>query len=322
MTVCAGQPCGLDDRTGSSNGSGGAVAIERRLPDGWLARSLRADVRAGLTSRPKRLSPKWFYDESGSRLFEQITALDVYYLSRAERLILTVRAPEVAAATRARCLVDLGCGSASKTRLLLSALSSAGSLRQYVAVDVSETALAGACRSVRTEYPRVSVHAVVSDYEQRLGLPQDGEPRLVAFLGSSIGNLAPRERSAFLASIRGALGPRDALLLGTDLVKDPAVLLMAYDDPAGVTAQFNLNILHRLNAELGADFEPGAFSHVAVWDARNEWIEMRLEALADQVVTLPAGLAHLCQCRVDAPPPASQALGMLFARQAATPRSA
>jgi L-histidine N-alpha-methyltransferase len=264
------------------------LAVDRRLPDGWLARSLRADVREGLTSSPKRLQSKWFYDQAGSELFEQIMELDAYYLTRAERSVLVARAHEIATATGARTLVDLGCGSASKTRLLLNALRSAGSLRRYVAVDVSETALVGACARVQGEYPGVGVQAVLSDYEQRLGLPDHQEPMLVAFLGTTIGNLLPAERGRFLASVRSILEPGDALLIGTDLVKDPGLMMLAYDDPAGVTARFNLNLLRRLNAELGSDFDPDVFAHVVDWDESNEWIEMRLRSLTDQVVTLPA----------------------------------
>jgi len=184
--------------------------------------------------------------------------------------------------------VELGAGAADKTRLLLDALAGAGTLASFVPVDVSETALIEAARRVGGEYPGIAVTAVVSDFEEHLGLPGDGGPRLVAFLGGTIGNLLPGQRAAFLASLRSRLRPGDAFLLGTDLVKDPAVLVAAYDDAAGVTAAFNKNILAVLNAALGADFDPGAFEHVALWDAGEEWIEMRLRSLEPQVVTLPA----------------------------------
>ena len=186
-----------DESTTSANDAREVLAIERHLPDWWLARSLRADVREGLTSSPKRLRPSGFYDQAGSELFEQIMEVDVYYLTRAERSVLAARADEIAAATVARTLVDLGCGSASKTRLLLNALRGAGTLRRYVAVDVSESALVGACARVRTEYPGIRVQAVLSDYEQRIGLSDDREPMLVAFLGSSIGNLGPQNGAGF-----------------------------------------------------------------------------------------------------------------------------
>jgi L-histidine Nalpha-methyltransferase len=262
--------------------------IERCLPAGFLADSLRADARAGLTASPKSLPPKWFYDERGSGLFDKITLLDEYYPTRAERAILRSAAAGIATATRARTLVELGSGSADKTRLLLDALRGAGTLARYVPVDVSEAALITASRRVLDEYPGLAVHAVVSDFEEHLGLPEGGGPRLVAFLGSTIGNLLPPQRAAFLASIRARLAPDDALLLGTDLVKDPAVLVAAYDDDAGVTAAFNKNILSVLNAELGANFDPDAFDHVALWDPAAEWIEMRLRSAERQQVRLPA----------------------------------
>jgi len=261
--------------------------IERCLPDGFFADSLRADARAGLTASPKSLPPKWFYDERGSELFEKITLLDEYYPTRAEREILRAAAGQIAAATRARTLVELGSGSADKTRLLLDALRGAGTLRRYVPVDVSEAALIVASRRVLDGYPGLAVHAVVSDFEQHLGLPEGGGPRLVAFLGGTIGNLLPAQRATFLRSIRASLADGDALLLGTDLVKDPAVLVAAYDDAAGVTAAFNKNILSVLNAELGADFDLDAFDHVALWDPVAEWIEMRLRSAEDQQVRVP-----------------------------------
>jgi L-histidine N-alpha-methyltransferase len=268
------------------------LTVERCLPDGFLASALRADALAGLTAAPKTLSPKWFYDERGSELFEKITLLPEYYPTRAERAILRAASGEIAAATGATTLVELGSGSSEKTHLLLDALRDAGTLRSYVPVDVSESALISAANRVLASYPGLSVAAVVSDFEEHLGLPAADGARLVAFLGSTIGNLLPAERLAFLARLRSGLSEGDALLLGTDLVKDPAVLVAAYDDPAGVTAAFNKNVLAVLNAELGADFDPDAFDHVAIWDAGAEWIEMRLRSSLDQRVTLPAiGLA-------------------------------
>jgi L-histidine N-alpha-methyltransferase len=264
------------------------TTIEHRLPAGYRAASLRADALAGLTAAPKSLPPKWFYDAQGSALFEKITELPEYYPTRAERSILRSVAPQVAALTGAASLVELGSGSSEKTRLLLSALRDAGTLRGYVPVDVSESALALAGDALAAEYPGLAVHAVVADFEQYLGVPQaaggrEGS-RLVAFLGSTIGNMVPAERAVFLRRISALLRPRDAFLLGTDLVKDPAVLVAAYDDDAGVTAAFNKNVLAVLNAELGADFDLDAFEHVAAWDARREWIEMRLRATSAQSV--------------------------------------
>jgi L-histidine N-alpha-methyltransferase len=287
--------------------------ISRRLPDGYRAAALAADVRAGLGAQPKSLPPQWFYDAQGSALFEKITELPEYYPTRAERSILRRVATEVAELTRATTLVELGSGSSDKTRLLLSALRAAGTLREYVPVDVSESALTLAGDALAAEYPGLAVHAVVADFEQYLtgpspaagpggpdsagpdsaGPPPDGPgaagPRLVLFLGSTIGNMVPAERARFLRQVRAELRPGDTFLLGTDLVKDPAVLVAAYDDAAGVTAAFNRNVLAVLNAELGADFDLDAFDHVAVWDAAREWIEMRLRAATAQSVRI-AGL--------------------------------
>ena len=266
-------------------------SVDRRLPPGFLAEALRADARAGLASDPKSLPPKWFYDAQGSALFEKITELREYYPTRAEREILRARAASVAALTRARTLVELGSGSSEKTRLLLDALRAEGTLRCYAPVDVSEPALIAAADALTAEYPGLDVRAVVSDFEEHLGFPDEGDapsPRLVAFLGSTIGNLLPDQRAAFLGRVRAAMRPGDFFLLGTDLVKDPATLIAAYDDDSGLTAEFNKNVLAVLNAELGADFDPDEFEHVAVWDAAAEWIEMRLRSLADQAVHLPA----------------------------------
>ncbi|WP_030460651.1 L-histidine N(alpha)-methyltransferase [Kitasatospora sp. NRRL B-11411] len=258
--------------------------LTRLLPPDHLHHALRTDAREGLSGRPKRLPPKWFYDARGSELFEEITRLPEYYPTRAEREILADRAAAVAAATGARTLVELGSGSSEKTRLLLDALRAAGTLERYVPVDVSESALAAAGKSLIDDYPGLEVSAVLSDFTHGLGLPDGGGPRLVVFLGGTLGNLLPAERTVFLAGLRAQLMPGDWLLLGTDLVKDPAVLVAAYDDAAGVTAAFNRNLLSVLNRELGADFEPEQFAHVALWDAENEWIEMRLRSLREQTV--------------------------------------
>lgn len=263
--------------------------LTRTLPEDATDAALRADVREGLTGSPRTLPPKWFYDARGSELFEEITGLPEYYPTRAEREILRDRAGEVAEASGARTLVELGSGSSEKTRYLLDALTG---LRTYVPVDVSESALTGAGQALIAERPELEVHALIADFTAPLTLPATPGPRLVAFLGGTIGNLLPAERSAFLASVRALLAPGDALLLGTDLVKDERVLVRAYDDAAGVTAAFNKNVLGVINRELGADFDPDAFAHVAVWDARREWIEMRLRSRTAQTVKIPAlGLA-------------------------------
>jgi L-histidine Nalpha-methyltransferase len=264
------------------------LRVDRRLPPNFLASSLRADALAGLTATPKSLPPKWFYDAEGSALFDKITELPEYYPTRAERSILIERAGEIAARSGARTLVELGSGSSDKTRLLLDALRSAGTLRRYVPVDVSESALIGAGEALGVEYPGLAVDAVVSDFETYLGLGADGDgPRLVAFLGSTIGNLLPPARADFLRRVRSEMRPGDSFLLGTDLVKDVPTLIAAYDDPSGVTAAFNKNVLSVLNAELGADFDPDAFEHVAFWDPGAEWVEMRLMSVTEQSVRVP-----------------------------------
>ncbi|MHB9755899.1 L-histidine N(alpha)-methyltransferase [Streptomyces sp. BYX5S] len=260
-------------------------SITRTLPEDATDAALRADVLHGLTRTPKTLPPKWFYDARGSELFDEITTLPEYYPTRAEREILVARAPEIAAATGARTLVELGSGSSDKTRHLLDALAG---LTTYVPVDVSESALRGAAETLLAERPALDIHALVADFTAALDLPDTPGPRLVAFLGGTIGNLLPEERVAFLTAVRGLLSPGDFLLLGTDLVKDERTLVAAYDDAAGVTAAFNKNVLAVMDRELGADFDPDAFEHVALWNAEREWIEMRLRSAADQTVKLPA----------------------------------
>ncbi|MFH9764117.1 L-histidine N(alpha)-methyltransferase [Streptomyces anulatus] len=249
--------------------------LTRTLPMDATDAALRADVLSGLTRHPKTLPPKWFYDARGSELFEEITRLPEYYPTRAEREILAARAEEIAAASGARTVIELGSGSSEKTRHLLDVLPE---LHSYVPVDVSESALTGAADSLLAEHPDLSVHALIADFTGGLALPGTPGPRLVAFLGGTIGNLLPEERAAFLRSVRSLLSPGDALLLGTDLVKDEETLVAAYDDAAGVTAAFNKNVLNVVNRELGADFPLDDFDHLAVWNPRDRWIEMRLRA--------------------------------------------
>ncbi|MEV0289060.1 L-histidine N(alpha)-methyltransferase [Kribbella sp. NPDC050820] len=261
--------------------------IDVHLTPDYAARSLREDVRAGLTAEPKWLPPKWFYDARGSELFEQITRLPEYYPTRAEREILQARAGEIAAITKAHTLVELGSGSSEKTRLLLDGLRDHGTLTTFVPLDVSESALRDAADAINVDYPTLDVHGVVGDFTAHLDkLPGDA-PRVVAFLGGTIGNLLPAEREIFYASVRDVLEPGEWLLLGTDLVKDPKTLVAAYDDSAGVTAEFNKNVLRVINRQLGADFDVDAFSHVALWDAENEWIEMHLRAERAMQVLIP-----------------------------------
>ncbi|MFE5941222.1 L-histidine N(alpha)-methyltransferase [Streptomyces sp. NPDC056480] len=259
--------------------------LTRTLAPDAAGADLRADVLHGLNRSPKELPPKWFYDARGSELFEEITRLPEYYPTRAEREILKQRAPEIAAATGARTLVELGSGSSEKTRFLIDALLPG--LDGYVPVDVSESALTGAAESLLAERPGLHVHALVADFTRGLALPGTPGPRLVAFLGGTIGNLLPGERRTFLRSVRAMLTPGDALLLGTDLVKDESTLVAAYDDSAGVTAAFNKNVLAVIDRELSADFDPEAFDHVAVWDPEREWIEMRLRARRALTVKIP-----------------------------------
>jgi L-histidine N-alpha-methyltransferase len=258
-----------------------------------LRRALEHDARAGLTARPKDLPPKWFYDERGCELFDEITRLPEYYPTRTERAILAAHAPDIARATSADTLVELGSGTSEKTRILLHALADAGTLRRFVPFDVSEPTLRAAAVTIERDYPGIEVHAVVGDFERHLGeLPRDGNGRdgngrrVVAFLGGTIGNLVPRARAAFLAEIAAGLAEGDAFLLGTDLVKDAARLEAAYDDDAGVTAAFNRNVLAVLNRELGATFDPRRFDHIARWRPEEEWIEMRLRSAAAHTVTV------------------------------------
>jgi L-histidine N-alpha-methyltransferase len=264
--------------------------IDVHLPADHAQRALRADVIAGLTERPRTLPPKWFYDKVGSDLFTEITRLPEYYPTRAEAEILRRRAAEIAFHTRAATVIELGSGSSEKTRLLLDALTAAGTLRRYVPVDVSADALAEAANALFDDYPRLTVHGVVADFTEHLHLlPETPGPRLLVFLGGTIGNLEPAERAVFLRAVRDGLRPGDHLLLGTDLVKSPRILVPAYDDAAGVTARFNRNVLAVINRELDADFDVESFQHVAIWDEREQWIEMRLRARGEQRVYV-AGL--------------------------------
>lgn len=256
--------------------------MDRFLTADDLAKTLRQDVRAGLTGTPKTLPPKWFYDERGSALFEEITKLEEYYPTRREREILVAHAPGIAAATGARTLLELGAGSGEKTRLLLDAL--AGTLRSYVPVDVSGEFLDEAAAGIAADHPGLDVRAVAADYEQHLPLLPGGERRLIAFLGGTIGNMPPAERIGFLGGVRATMEDGDFLLLGADLVKDEGRLVRAYDDAAGITAEFNRNVLYVINRELDADFDPEAFEHVAAWNAAEEWIEMRLRSTRAQDV--------------------------------------
>ena len=262
------------------------VRVDSYLGEGARA-AMAEDVRDGLTRAPKELPPKYFYDERGSELFDRITEQPEYYPTRCERAILNRHAPEIVEVSGAGELVELGSGSASKTRALLYAMVGAGTLRRYVPVDVSE-AVVERCAAELTElYPGLSVHGLVGDFEHHLVHLPEGGHRLFAFLGGTIGNLYPDERRRFLAGLRATLGASDRLLLGVDLVKDARTLEAAYNDDAGVTAEFNRNVLHAINNELDADFDAQAFDHVASFDPEASRIEMRLRSTADQRVAIP-----------------------------------
>ena len=261
-----------------ANPTDSAIQIDSHL-DGAQERSLADDVLDGLTRPFKELPPKHFYDARGAELFDQICELPEYYPTRAERAILQECAAELAALTGAAELVELGSGTAAKTRVLLDALHEAGTLRRYIPVDVTESMVRECAQTLTEEYPGLRVHGVIGDFERHLDqVPEAVGPRLVAFLGGTIGNFPPGSRRRFLRTIGRLLGPEDHLLMGTDLVKDPDVLEAAYDDSQGVTAEFNRNVLRVLNRELGANFDPEDFDHIARFDPENEWIEMRLRA--------------------------------------------
>lgn len=243
-----------------------------------LAAALRHDARAGLTAPAKHLPPKWFYDERGSQLFDDITRLDEYYPTRRESEILAREAAHIAARTGARTLLELGSGTSTKTRLLLDALTAAGTLTHFVPVDVCESILRQAGPDLAERYPGLQVDAVVGDFERHLGRLSLGDATLVAFLGGTIGNLAPPERAKFLSELADQMCSGDWLLLGADLVKNPARLVAAYDDAGGVTAEFNRNVLRVLNRELDGDLVPERFTHIARWNPDEEWMEMYLRA--------------------------------------------
>jgi L-histidine N-alpha-methyltransferase len=242
------------------------------------------DVRHGLTRELKELPPKYFYDARGSELFDRITTLPEYYPTRCERSIINRYAPLMVDGTEE--LVELGSGTASKTRALLYAMAGAGSLRRYVPFDVDESVVEACALELLDLYPGLSVHGVVGDFQRDLAHLPDGRRRLFAFLGGTLGNLHPHERERFLAGLRELMHPGDRLLIGTDLLKDRAILEAAYNDSEGVTAEFNRNVLTVVNTGLGADFRPEAFEHVAFFDEASSWIEMRLRANGAQRVRI------------------------------------
>jgi L-histidine N-alpha-methyltransferase len=264
------------------------IPIEVNLRADEWADHLRHEAAAGLSASPRELSPTWLYDDRGCELFEAITRLPEYYPTRAERSILAERAGDIAAITGADTLVELGAGTSEKTRLLLDAMASGGRLARFVLFDVAEPTLRATAEAVAEEYPGLAVAGVVGDFRRHLDRIPNGGRRLIAFLGGTIGNLPPADRARLLAELAATMAPGDAFLLGTDLVKDTGRLVAAYNDAAGVTADFNKNVLAVLNRELGADFDPDRFTHVARFDLVHEWIEMRLRSLVSQTVHIPA----------------------------------
>jgi L-histidine N-alpha-methyltransferase len=260
------------------------VSVDNAFADG-ADRVLAEDVLDGLTRPFKELPPKHFYDARGSELFDRICELPEYYPTRTERAILQRHAADMIELTGATELVELGSGSAEKTRVLLDAMDDNGDLRRYVPIDVSDSALRASAAQLVDAYPGLRVHGLVGDFERHLDrLPEPDGRRVMCFLGGTIGNFTPGNRRRFLRGLGRRLGADGHLLLGIDLVKDPRVIEAAYDDAAGVTAEFNRNVLHVLNRELHADFDVEQFDHVAFFDVEREWIEMRLRAHSPQTV--------------------------------------
>jgi L-histidine N-alpha-methyltransferase len=269
-----------------------AQTVDVHLSPEDMRSQMLADARKGLLAEQKSIPPVWFYDERGSQLFEDITQLPEYYPTRAERALLEAHAPSIAELAKADTLVELGAGACEKTRVLLTALQDLDILARYVPFDVSDQFLRSAAATLAQEYDSLDIHVVVGDFHQHLAEIPDQGRRLIAFLGGTIGNLNPAQRARFLFDLNCTMSSDDSLLIGTDLVKDRRRLVAAYDDSAGVTAAFNRNVLHVLNAQLGADFLPDDFTHVALWNEDEQWIEMRLRAeRANDVTLVDAGIS-------------------------------
>ena len=261
--------------------------VQVLLKPDWAKGNLVDDVRRGLGAHPRTLPPKWLYDDRGSALFDQITHLPEYYPTNCEREILEEHALDIALESGATTLIELGSGTSEKTRQLLNAFRSTGQLERFAPVDVSEGILRAAADNISHEYPGLQVEAIVGDFTLHLGDLPKGGPRMVAFLGGTIGNLYSEERVAFLGALADSLELGDSLLLGTDLVKDAARIIDAYNDDSGLTADFVLNSLRVLNRELGADFNPDSFSYVPFWDAHMERMDLRVRAEMPQHVRIP-----------------------------------
>lgn len=258
--------------------------IDVLLEPDWWRRTLENDVRLGLSSVPRSIPAKWFYDERGSELFDAITRLDEYYPFRREREILRAYAHEIVAAAGADTLVELGSGTSEKSRVLLDAMRDSGQLVRYVPFDVSEEMLRKAAGEIARDYPGTEVHGVVGDFDRHLASLPIGGTGMVAFLGSTIGNFAPTKRAAFMRDVATSLASGGTFLLGTDLVKAPERLWAAYNDSRGITAEFNLNLLTMLNRELGANFVATRFEHAADWDAVRELVDIRIRSKQTQTV--------------------------------------
>ena len=261
------------------------ITLDVHLEDADPEAELEA-IRAGLTGEPKTLPPRLFYDDEGSRLFEEITTVPEYYQTRTERGILESRADAIVAASGCTDLVELGSGAATKTRVLLDAMARAGRLQRYVPFDVNEWIVDRTAHELVERYEGLRVHGVVGDFHRHLNeVPQEG-PHMIAFLGGTIGNFEPDRAREFLRTVARVLRPGDTFLLGTDLIKDPAVIEAAYNDSRGVTARFNRNILRNVNRIAGADFDVDAFAHEAIYVPDTHRIEMWLRPRTAQTVDL------------------------------------
>jgi L-histidine N-alpha-methyltransferase len=264
----------------------GRIVLHNRLEERASPFRLAEDALHGLTSDPKTIPPKYFYDARGSRLFEAITRLPEYYQTRTERAILDRWAPEVVHDLRPGVLIEFGSGSAAKTRALLDSMRDEGLLHGYGPLDVSADASRRASEALALEYPELRVEGVIGDFERPHDLPFPGRRRLLIFLGSTIGNFTPDRSVTFLRSVAREMTPADGFMIGFDLVKDRATLGRAYNDSAGITAEFNLNLLRVMNRELGADFDVGEFEHRAFYNEQETRIEMHLVSSRSQTVRL------------------------------------
>ena len=264
------------------------TTVDVHLGSDDLDKALRADVSAGLAASPKELPPKWFYDERGSELFDQITRLTEYYPTEAEREILLGHAAEIIATTRPETVIELGSGTSDKTKAILDAGVADGVLRRFVPFDVSEAFLRSSVDQLAERYGELEVHGVVGDFDAHLAYLPTGDRQLLMLLGGTLGNYRPVERQELMSAMVARQQPGDHVLFGVDLVKDIARLELAYDDPHGVTAAFNKNVLQVVNRQLDADFNLDAFEHVSGFDTKNEWMDLRLRSLVDQNVRVEA----------------------------------